>query len=79
MHLWDEDRKTVVMVTHDVDEALFLADRVVMMTSGPGATVGEMLTVPFPRPRSRAAVLNHADYYQLRDQLIGFLEERAAA
>jgi nitrate/nitrite transport system ATP-binding protein len=79
LHLWDEDRKTVVMVTHDVDEALFLADRVVMMTSGPGATIGEMLTVPFPRPRSRAAVLNHADYYQLRDQLIGFLEERAAA
>src|SRR6266511_3597559 len=78
MHLWDEDRKTVVMVTHDVDEALFLADRVVMMTSGPGATVGEMLMVPFPRPRSRAAVLNHADYYQLRVQLIGFLEERAA-
>jgi len=67
------------MVTHDVDEALFLADRVVMMTSGPGATIGEMLTVPFPRPRSRAAVLNHADYYQLRDQRIGFLEERAAA
>jgi nitrate ABC transporter ATP-binding subunit len=79
MRLWDEDRKTVVMVTHDVDEALLLADRVVMMTSGPAATVGEILTVPFPRPRSRAAVLNHSSYYQLRDQLIGFLEERAAA
>jgi nitrate ABC transporter ATP-binding subunit len=79
MRLWDEDRKTVVMVTHDVDEALLLADRVVMMTSGPAATVGEILTVPFPRPRSRAAVLNHPSYYQLRDQLIGFLEERAAA
>jgi hypothetical protein len=50
-----------------------------MMTSGPGATVGEILTVPFPRPRSRAAVLNHPHYYLLRDQLIGFLEERAAA
>ena len=79
MRLWDEDRKTVVMVTHDVDEALLLADRVVMMTSGPAATVGEILTVPFPRPRSRAAVLNHPSYYQLRDQLISFLEERAAA
>src|SRR5919109_958119 len=75
MRLWDEDRKTVVMVTHDVDEALLLADRVVMMTSGPAATVGEILTVPFPRPRSRAAVLSHPSYYQLRDQLIGFLEE----
>src|SRR4029077_7389610 len=72
MRLWDEDRKTVVMVTHDVDEALLLADRVVMMTSGPAATVGEILTVPFPRPRSRAAVLNHSSYYQLRDQLISF-------
>jgi ABC-type nitrate/sulfonate/bicarbonate transport system ATPase subunit len=79
MRLWDEDRKTVVMVTHDVDEALLLADRIVMMTSGPAATVGELLTVPFPRPRSRAAVLNHPSYYQLRDQLISFLEERAAA
>ena len=79
LRLWDEDRKTVVMVTHDVDEALLLADRVVMMTSGPAATIGEILTVPFPRPRSRAAVLNHPGYYQLRDQLIGFLDERAAA
>jgi ABC-type nitrate/sulfonate/bicarbonate transport system ATPase subunit len=79
MRLWDEDRKTVVMVTHDVDEALLLADRVVMMTSGPAATVGEILTVPFPHPRSRAAVLHHPSYYQLRDQLISFLEERAAA
>jgi len=79
MRLWNEERKTVVMVTHDVDEALLLADRVVMMTSGPAATVGEILTVPFPRPRSRAAVLNHPSYYPLRDQLIGFLEECAAA
>ena len=79
MRLWEEDRKTVVMVTHDVDEALFLADRVVMMTSGPAATVGEILAVPFPRPRSRVAVLNHPDYYRWRDHLISFLEERAAA
>lgn len=79
MRLWEEDRKTVVMVTHDVDEALLLADRVVMMTSGPAATIGEMLAVPFPRPRSRVAVLNHPDYYRWRDQLISFLEERAAA
>jgi len=79
LRLWDEDRKTVVMVTHDVDEALFLADRVVMMTSGPAATVGEILAVPCPRPRSRVAVLNHPDYYRWRDHLISFLEERAAA
>jgi nitrate/nitrite transport system ATP-binding protein len=77
MRLWEEDRKTVLMVTHDVDEALFLADRIVMMTSGPAATVGEILTIPFPRPRCRVDVLNHPEYYQLRDHLIAFLEERA--
>ena len=79
MRLWEEDRKTVVMVTHDVDEALFLADRVVMMTSGPAATIGEILTVPFPRPRARVAVLNHPEYYRQRDRLLTFLEERAAS
>jgi nitrate/nitrite transport system ATP-binding protein len=77
MRLWEEDRKTVLMVTHDVDEALFLADRIVMMTSGPAATIGEILAIPFPRPRCRVDVLNHLDYYQLRDHLIAFLEERA--
>jgi nitrate/nitrite transport system ATP-binding protein len=77
MRLWEEDRKTVLMVTHDVDEALFLADRIVMMTSGPAATIGEILAVPFPRPRCRVDVLNHPDYYRLRDHLIAFLEERA--
>jgi nitrate ABC transporter ATP-binding subunit len=75
--IWMEQRKTVLMVTHDVDEALFLADRIVMMTSGPAATVGEILAVHFPRPRCRVDVLNHPDYYRLRDRLIAFLEERA--
>jgi nitrate ABC transporter ATP-binding subunit len=78
MRLWDEDRKAMLMVTHDVDEALFLADRIVMMTSGPAATVGEILAVPFPRPRCRAEVLNHPAYYHVRDHLIAFLEERAS-
>jgi nitrate/nitrite transport system ATP-binding protein len=77
MRLWEKDRKTVLMVTHDVDEALFLADRIVMMTSGPAATIGETLAIPFPRPRCRVDVLNHPDYYRLRDHLIAFLEERA--
>lgn len=77
VRLWEKDRKTVLMVTHDVDEALLLADRIVMMTSGPAATIGEILHVPFPRPRSRAEVLSHPEYYQLRDYLITFLEERA--
>ena len=75
--LFAQDRKTALMVTHDVDEALFLSDRIVMMTSGPEARVGEILTVPFGRPRDRAALLEHPDYYALRERLIGFLEEQA--
>lgn len=77
VELWRKDRKTALMVTHDVDEALFLSDRIVMMTNGPEAEVGEILEVPFPRPRDRKAVLEHPDYYKLREHLIGFLEERS--
>jgi nitrate ABC transporter ATP-binding subunit len=65
--------KTVLMVTHDVDEALFLSDRVALMTSGPAARLGGILTVPFARPRARAEVLEHPEYYALREELIGFL------
>src|SRR6185295_3723014 len=57
LDLWQKDQKTALMVTHDVDEALFLSDRVVMMTNGPAATVGEILEVKFPRPRSRKQLL----------------------
>src|SRR5262249_5057683 len=76
---WRQSRKTAFMVTHDVDEALFLADRVAMMTNGPEARLGGVLEVPFPRPRDRAAVLEHPDYYPLRERLIQFLEEEALA
>ena len=79
MALWERTRRTVLMVTHDVDEALLLADRIVMMTSGPAATIGEILEVPFPRPRRREEVLARADYFWLRDSVVGFLEERAHA
>jgi ABC-type sulfate/molybdate transport systems ATPase subunit len=65
------------MVTHDVDEALFLADRIVMMTNGPEAEVGDILEIHFPRPRDRKAVLEHPDYYRLREHLLEFLEEHA--
>jgi len=75
--LWRENKKTLLMVTHDVDEALFLSDRVVMMTSGPRATVGEILEIPFARPRDRAKVLEDSEYYVLRERLIGFLEDHA--
>src|SRR5258708_1871976 len=75
--LWQKDQKTALMVTHDVDEALFLSDRVVMMTNGPAATVGEILEIKFPRPRSRKQLLEDPEYYRLREELIGFLEERS--
>ena len=77
LDLWQKDQKTAIMVTHDVDEALYLADRVVMMSNGPAATVGEILEVKFPRPRSRKQLLEDPEYYRLREQLIGFLEERS--
>ena len=77
IQLWRKNKITALMVTHDVDEALVLSDRVVCMTDGPAAEVGEILEVKFPRPRERKAVMEHPDYYQLREQLIEFLEVRA--
>ena len=77
LDLWQKDQKTALMVTHDVDEALYLADRIVMMTNGPAATVGEILEVKFPRPRSRKQLLEDPEYYRLREQLMGFLKERS--
>ena len=76
IELWRKDKKTALMVTHDVDEALFL-DRIVMMTNGPEAEVGDILEVKFPRPRERKAVMEHPDYYKLREHLIEFLEVHA--
>src|SRR6266511_4045904 len=67
--LWRKDQKTALMVTHDVDEALFLSDRIVMMTNGPEAEVGEILDVKFPRPRNRKEVMEHPHYYDLREHL----------
>src|SRR5690606_23529323 len=77
LDLWSRNNLTALMVTHDVDEALFLSDRVVMMTNGPEAEVGDILHVDFPRPRNRAEVLDHPKYYEYREHLITFLEERA--
>ena len=74
MALWQRTRRTVIMVTHDVDEALLLADRIVLMTSGPAATIGQVLSVEFPRPRVREEILSRPDYFWLRDRVLGFLE-----
>jgi nitrate/nitrite transport system ATP-binding protein len=72
--LWERTRRTVIMVTHDVDEALLLADRIVLMTSGPSATIGRVLDVEFPRPRRRDEMLARPDYFWMRDAVLAFLE-----
>jgi nitrate ABC transporter ATP-binding subunit len=77
VNLSRRDRKTSLMVTHDVDEAIFLADRVVMMTNGPAAEVGDILEIPFEHPRNRKELLENPEYYALREYLITFLEERS--
>ena len=79
LELWSRERKTALMVTHDVDEALFLSDRIALMTAGPRARIGEIVEVGFARPRERGAVLEHPDYYRLREQLLEFLEAQAVA
>ncbi|WP_339950110.1 nitrate ABC transporter ATP-binding protein [uncultured Albimonas sp.] len=75
MEVWSRTQVTAVCVTHDVDEAILLADRVVMMTNGPRATIGKIMEVDLPRPRSRKALLEHPDYYLYREQVLTFLED----
>ncbi|MBA4176939.1 MAG: nitrate/sulfonate/bicarbonate ABC transporter ATP-binding protein [Leptothrix sp. (in: Bacteria)] len=75
MEVWARSQVTAVMVTHDVDEAILLADRVVMMSNGPRARIGKVMNVPLPRPRTRETLLQHPRYYELREELIGFLED----
>jgi len=75
MEVWTRAKLTAIMVTHDVDEAILLADRVIMMTNGPRARVGKVLEINLPRPRTRKMLLEHPDYYTLREQLINFLAE----
>ncbi len=74
MDVWAKTKVTTVCVTHDVDEAILLADRVVMMSNGPNARVGNIMKVDLPRPRSRDALLSHPDYYAYREELLDFLE-----
>ncbi len=75
MEVWSRTKVTAICVTHDVDEAILLADRVVMMTNGPKATIGKIVNVDLPRPRTRKALLEHPDYYLYREQVLNFLEE----
>ena len=75
MEVWSRTKVTAICVTHDVDEAILLADRVVMMTNGPQATIGKITNVDLPRPRTRKALLEHPDYYTYRQEVLDFLEE----
>jgi nitrate/nitrite transport system ATP-binding protein len=74
MDVWARTRVTAICVTHDVDEAILLADRVVMMSNGPNARIGNIMEVDLPRPRSRKALLAHPDYYAYREELLDFLD-----
>lgn len=75
MEVWERTHVTAIVVTHDVDEAILLADRVVMMTNGPHAKIGKIQEIDLPRPRSRKALLEHPDYYRYRESLLSFLTE----
>jgi nitrate/nitrite transport system ATP-binding protein len=79
MRICQESNVTAVMVTHDVDEALLLSDRIVMLTNGPDAHIGQILEVDIPRPRQRLEVVNHPSYYNLRNEIIYFLNQQKRA
>ena len=76
MQICQENEVTAVMVTHDVDEALLLSDRVVMLTTGPEAHIGQILEVDIPRPRRRLEVVNHPTYYAMRNEIVYFLNQQ---
>ncbi len=78
LKIWNDHQCTVLMITHDIDEALFLADRLVMMTNGPAANIGEVIEIPFPRPRDRARIMEDPQYYKLRNHALDFLYNRFA-
>jgi nitrate/nitrite transport system ATP-binding protein len=75
MEVWERTHVTAIVVTHDVDEAILLADRVVMMTNGPHAKIGKIEQIDLPRPRTRKALLAHPDYYRYRESILTFLAE----
>ncbi len=75
MEVWDRTKVTAICVTHDVDEAILLADRVVMMTNGPNATIGKVLEIDLPRPRDRKALLEHPKFYAYREEVLQFLAD----
>ena len=78
LKIWNDYRCTVLMITHDIDEALFLADRLVLMTNGPAAKIGEVIEIPFPRPRDRDRIMEDPEFYKLRNYILDYLYNRFA-
>lgn len=76
MEIQNELQNTIIMITHDVDEAVLLSDKIVMMTNGPAATIGEVLEINLPRPRNRVALADNPTYNHFRQQILSFLYER---
>jgi nitrate/nitrite transport system ATP-binding protein len=79
LKIWSETRQTVFMITHDVDEAILLADRVLLMSNGPHARVAESVSINIPRPRQRSKIIEHPGYYKIRNYLVNFLVERSGS
>jgi nitrate/nitrite transport system ATP-binding protein len=75
--IWGKSRKTVFMITHDIDEAILLSDRIFLMTNGPNARIAESVVIDLPRPRTRAEIIHHPDYYKIRNHLVDFLVKRS--
>jgi nitrate/nitrite transport system ATP-binding protein len=76
---WEQERKTVILITHGIEEALLLSDRVVMMTRGPGARIAQVLDVPFPRPRRREELDRYAGYHDLKAAMEEYLTRETRA
>lgn len=75
LEIWENHRQAVMMITHDVDEAIYMSDRIILMTNGPEAHIGEILNVPFPHPRDRGRIQKSREYADLRNQALDFLEQ----
>lgn len=80
LKLWNMDNrsKTIIMVTHDIEEAIFLSDRIVVMNDGPAATIREIVDVNIPRPRNKKEIINQEEYKTTRDKLIGLLMDKVS-
>ncbi|GGC78499.1 ABC transporter ATP-binding protein [Vreelandella lutescens] len=76
--IWSKDQQTVFMITHDVDEAILLADRIFLMTNGPQARIAEAVEIDLPRPRQRASIVKHPHFYKIRNYLVDFLVNRSS-